>query len=231
MRALAAALLVAAAPLAAAEEACPLDAAPGGLAALLGPPPRPESPEAAADLAVVLWEQRTRTAAEVARAASEVALSLEDFAAALGPGFDPGRHPRTEALLARAAAAARPCVGAAKRTAARPRPFEADGRVAPAVERERSASYPSGHATRGALFAAVLAELDPARRSALERRGAEIGEDRVIAGVHYPSDVAAGQRLGEALARRLLADPGFRAALEAARAEWGGAAAAPGAGR
>jgi membrane-associated phospholipid phosphatase len=53
----------------------------------------------------------------------------------------------------------------------------------------------------------------------------------VIAGVHYPRDVAAGQRLGEALARRLLADPGFRAALEAARAEWGGAAAAPGAGR
>ncbi|HET9553427.1 MAG TPA: hypothetical protein VFP50_10705, partial [Anaeromyxobacteraceae bacterium] len=75
MRALAAALLVAAAPLAAAEEACPLASAPGGLAALLGAWPRPGTPEAVADLAVVLWEQRTRTDAEVARAVSEEALS------------------------------------------------------------------------------------------------------------------------------------------------------------
>ncbi|HET9555477.1 MAG TPA: phosphatase PAP2 family protein, partial [Anaeromyxobacteraceae bacterium] len=108
---------------------------------------------------------------------------------------------------------------------ARPRPYEASAQVAPIVERERSASFPSGHATRGALFAALLAELAPGGRAALLRRGAEIGEDRVIAGVHYPSDVAAGQRLGEALARALLAEPAFRAALEAARAaEWGEAA-------
>jgi acid phosphatase (class A) len=221
------ATLLAAAP-AAAEEACPLLAAEGGPVAVAGPAPRAGSPEADADRAVVLWEQRTRTAAEVARAAAEEQLSLEDFAEVLGPGFDPARHPRTEALLARAAGASRPCVAAAKVATARPRPYAADPAVTPTVPREPTFSYPSGHATRGAIFAAVLAELAPARRQALLRRGAQVGEDRVVAGVHYPSDVAAGQRLGAAVARALLADPGFAAAVAEARAaEWAPPAGAP----
>lgn len=226
------ALLLALSLPALADDACPLPGATGGPAALLGPYPPAGSPEAAADLAVVLWEQRTRTPEEVARAGSEEELSLEDFAGALAPGFETGRHPRTEALLARAARAARPCIGAVKRAYARERPYVADARVAPAAERERTFSYPSGHATRGALFAAVLAELAPARREALLRRGAQIGEDRVIAGVHYPSDVAAGQRLGAEIARALLADRGFREALAQARAlEWSCGGAGAGAAR
>lgn len=223
MLALAAAMLLAAAPAVppAVAARCPLPEAAGGPAALVGTYPAAGSPDDAADRAVVLWEQRTRTPDEVARAVAEEELSLEDFAAALGPGFDPARHPLTEALLARAAEASRPCVAAAKGAHARPRPYAADGRVEPVISREATASFPSGHATRGALFAAVLAELAPDRREALARRGAQIGEDRVIAGVHYPSDVAAGERLGQAVARALLADPAFRAALEDARAkEW-----------
>jgi acid phosphatase (class A) len=225
--AVAVALLLAAAA-AAGEARCPLPEGPGGPAAVAGAVPAPGSPEAAADLAAVLGAQRARTPEDVARAASEEELSLEDFAAVLGTTFDVARHPLTEALLARAVAASRPCVGAAKAAHARPRPYVADARVSPSVSREPTASFPSGHATRGALMGAVLAELAPERREALLRRGAQIGDDRVIAGVHYPSDVAAGQRLGAAVARALLADPAFRAALDEARTrEWGRAQGQP----
>lgn len=228
MRLVGVALLLVMSPSALGDERCPLPEASGGPVALLGPYPRAGSPEAAADLAVVLWEQRTRTPAEVARAASEEDLSLEDFAGVLGPGFEAARHPLTEALLARAAAAARSCIVAPKKAYARPRPYASDARVAPAAEREATGSYPSGHATRGALFAAVLAELAPERRAALLPRGAQIGDDRVVAGVHYPSDVAAGQRLGAAIAQALLTDRDFREALAEARAkEWHVAGAAP----
>jgi membrane-associated phospholipid phosphatase len=227
MRALAAALLAAvavrAAPAtpAAPGAACPLPRSSGGPAALVGAAPAPGSADAAADLAVVLWEQRTRTPEDVARAVAEEQLSLEDYAAALGTTFDAARHPLTDALLARAAAASRPCVGAAKAAHARPRPYVADARVSPAVPREPTASFPSGHATRGALLAAILAELAPDRRGALLARGAQIGHDRVVAGVHYPSDVAAGERLGLAIAEALLGEPGFRGELERVRAkEW-----------
>jgi hypothetical protein len=219
-------LLAAASPAAPAvpaggEARCPLPPSGGGAAALVGVFPAPGSADASADLAVVLWEQRTRTPEEVARALSEEQLSLEDYAAVLGTTFDVARHPLTEALLARAADASRPCVAAAKGAHRRPRPYLADPRVKPAVSPERTASFPSGHATRGALQAAILAELAPGRREALLARGAQIGQDRVIAGVHYPSDVAAGEKLGLAVADALLADPAFRAELERVReGEW-----------
>jgi hypothetical protein len=219
---LAALVLLAVAPAAlAAEAGCPLPPARGGPAAVVGTFPAPGSPEATADLEVVLREQQARTPADVARAAAEEELSLEDFAAVLGTTFEAARHPATDALLGKAMAASRPCVAAAKGTFRRPRPFVADGRVKPAVHREESASFPSGHATRGALLGAVLAELAPDRREALLARGAQIGRDRVVAGVHYPTDVAAGERLGLAVAQALLADPEFRAELEGVRArEW-----------
>lgn len=205
----------------AAGAACPLPASSGGAAALVGVYPAPGSCEAASDLAIVLWEQQTRTATDVARAVSEEDLSVDDYAAVLGTTFEVERHPLTAALLSRAVAASRPCVAAAKGAHQRPRPFLADARVRPAVHLEKSASFPSGHATRGALLAALLGELAPDRRDALAARGAQIGRDRVVAGVHYPSDVAAGEKLGRAVAQALLADPAFRAEVERVRAaEW-----------
>src|SRR5512138_1756533 len=87
--ALAAGLLSATSALGAdvAGAACPLPASSGGAAALVGVYPAPGSCEAASDLAIVLWEQQTRTAADVARAVSEEDLSLEDYAAVLGTTF------------------------------------------------------------------------------------------------------------------------------------------------
>ncbi len=46
-----------------------------------------------------------------------------------------------------------------------------------------------------------------------------MGEDRVISGIHFPSDVEAGQILGKAIAEKLLNDPAFQTALNAARDE------------
>jgi acid phosphatase (class A) len=60
------------------------------------------------------------------------------------------------------------------------------------------------------LCAAVLAELAPQQRPAIMERGRELGWNRVVAGVHYPSDVTAGRVLGTAIAKALLADPKFQ---------------------
>jgi acid phosphatase (class A) len=190
-------------------------------AAIVGPPPAPSSDEAKMDLAIVLWLQRTRSAADVARAESEVKIRLDAFARALGPGFDPAAHPRTRALLDRLHEQASAYVDEAKNRYRRPRPFVADARVQPVVKREGSPSYPSSHGARGILAARVLAELAPARRDALLEIGRRLGYDRVVAGVHFPSDVLAGQRLGESLADTMLADRDLRAEIAAIRAaEW-----------
>ncbi len=172
----------------------------GGLdaAAALGACPAPGSETAKADLAIVLA-----------------------FAEAAGGALDRDHRPLTRALLDEAEQEARQVYGPLKERFARPRPYDADVRVAPAVAREPSFAFPSGHAVRGMLHALLLAELAPARREALLERGRQIGFDRVRGGVHWPSDVEAGQRLGGALAAARLADPRFRARLEAAREkEW-----------
>ena len=189
--------------------------------AITGPCPIPGSPSWRDDLAVVLWLQEARTAEEVRRAASEVELGPEALAEEAGGPLDDAHRPLTRALLADAERDARAVYGPLKAHCDRPRPYAADPRVAPAVPKEASAAFPSGHATRGALYARLLADLAPARAPALLERGRQIGFDRVRAGVHWPSDVEAGRKLGSALAETWLARPEFRARVEQVRrAEW-----------
>ena len=67
----------------------------------------------------------------------------------------------------------------------------------------------------------VLAELRPERREALLAQGRQVGVNRVIGGVHYPSDIEAGQKLGARLAQAWLAEAANRQLVEAVRqAEW-----------
>ena len=98
----------------------------------------------------------------------------------------------------------------AKTHFARPRPAQLEKRLEPCLEKDKSPSYPSGHATTAMVYAIILAEVAPDKRPALLERAREIGWNRVVAGVHYPSDNVAGRVLGQALARALLADWSFR---------------------
>eukprot|EP01050_Picozoa_sp_SAG11_P000582 SAG11_NODE_19_length_25345_cov_5.090628_23_plen_1027_part_01 len=60
-------------------------------------------------------------------------------------------------------------------------------------------SYPSGHATSGRFIARYLADLFPDYHDELLKLGDEIGEGRLMAKVHYPSDSAFGKVLGDEL--------------------------------
>ena len=71
-------------------------------------------------------------------------------------------------------------------------------------------SYPSGHATWFATAALLLAYLLPERRERLLPVGLQAGDVRAYCGLHYPSDVVAGQRLAEAISQELIASPQWR---------------------
>jgi undecaprenyl-diphosphatase len=60
-------------------------------------------------------------------------------------------------------------------------------------------SFPSGHSAQIAAFMVALALLFPRFRPLLVGAALWIGATRVILGVHYPSDVAAGLALGAGL--------------------------------
>ena len=197
--------------------------APPDWVALVGDYPHAGSEGQIGDTAVLLWLQRTRTRAEVARAAGEVIPRPALFSEVLGVDLESSRFPLTRALLEAAARDLHGVVGELKGHFARPRPYNEDPRIKPSVSLERSYAYPSGHAAWGAMEAAVLADLVPKLQEAILERGRQVGNDRVLAGVHHPSDVEAGQKLGAALAAIWLKDPARRGQLDAARAaEWTG---------
>jgi membrane-associated phospholipid phosphatase len=101
----------------------------------------------------------------------------------------------------------------------RPRPSEIDPSVAPAVAVPRSPSYPSEHAVVAGAASEVLAFFFPKEAAAYRAMAEEAARSRLVAGVQYPSDVAAGLALG----RRVATTAIERARTDVADATWDGA--------
>jgi len=189
---------------------------------LLAAPPVDGSAEAAADLETVVRVYDARTPDELARAKDEVKHTIFSFTPVIGPWFVPGKFPRTEALLKEVETETKAIVSTGKKHWQRLRPYRVDAaRLPDSIEHEPPSdySYPSGHSTRGTVWALVLAEIFPERREAILAKGRDSGWLRVLGGVHYPTDIYAGRVLGQALAQAFLASPTFQQDLAAAKAE------------
>ncbi|HEY8965807.1 MAG TPA: phosphatase PAP2 family protein, partial [Candidatus Methylacidiphilales bacterium] len=153
---------------------------------------------------------------------AEADLKVEAFAPVLGPWFDT-KNPNlalTANLLKKATHDAKIAYNTAKDAYARPRPPLIDSRIVPCIDLPKSAAFPSGHTTVAVSWSLVLAELAPDLRKQLLARGEQIGYDREVAGVHYPTDVEAGKKLGAELGRRFLLNPEFQTELAKAKAEF-----------
>ncbi len=188
--------------------------------ALLHDPPADGSPTTLKEIDLILEKQKARTPEEVARIKEEAQhLNVWLFRNVLGPWFTEKNLPVTSALLKRVDDTEYPVIVSAKKYWNRPRPYLQDKRIHPPIDLPKNASYPSGHSTFGDLNALVLAELAPDLKDAILARGLQIGDDRVIGGVHFPSDVNAGHTLARDLFTKLMASPEFQADLAKAKVE------------
>ena len=186
---------------------------------LIGKPPADDSPQHVAEVDQMLAMQEHRTADEVKRCKAEEKVDPFVFREVLGEWFNPKNLPVTTPLLTEITTESTEIAKAAKDKFARVRPPVANPQIHPCVSLEKTPSFPSGHATRGVVWATLLSEIFPDKRDALMARGKQIGQNRVIGGMHYPSDVAAGQRLGAAIAKKMLEDERFKADFEKAKEE------------
>lgn len=94
----------------------------------------------------------------------------------------------------------------AKKLYGRPRPYMTHRDLQPCIMKETSESYPSGHATVARVFARLLAAKFPKRTQAFLNASNQAALNRVIGGVHYPSDINAGIKLGDYLASKMIRD-------------------------
>jgi acid phosphatase (class A) len=222
-------LLVAASANLRAENAAPFSAAPYvdaktiDLQQLLPPPPAEDSPETRAELGELLVVQVSRTPDMVARAQADAVEEVWRFADVIGPKFVPELLPKTAALFARIVATDNAVTDPAKKAFGRKRPFMISDLIRPAVTPSTSGSWPSSHASLGTLMGIVLSDMLPEKRALIMDRAWAYAENRVVAGMHFPSDVEMGRITGTVIAGFVLRDPAFRADYEAARTELRGA--------
>jgi PAP2 superfamily len=87
----------------------------------------------------------------------------------------------------------------------RPRPSQIDPGIATWVAVPRSPSYPSEHAVAAGAAAAVLSYLFPDNANTFSSMADEAARSRLFAGTDYPSDTAAGLRLGRAIGAQVVA--------------------------
>ncbi len=107
---------------------------------------------------------------------------------------------------------------AAKYTYRRPRPSEVDPSLKTVLPNPESPSYPAEHAVAAGAASIVLAYLFPDDAKVFADRADEAAKSRLLAGVQYPSDVAAGLELGRAAAALVIE----RAKTDGSDAKWDG---------
>lgn len=181
------------------------------------PPPAPESAEQQADLAGVLAWQNKRTEADCAKSAR---TAKEDYDAYWGGrSIFSGEVPQEfKDFFARVSADFEFALDEMKARFKRPRPFVAYPEDAmPCIKKSKSFSYPSGHSSAARVTAAVLADLAPERRAEFYAKADEIAMDRLIGGVHYPADIAAGKAFGDLFHAELLKSAAYQKDLERLR--------------
>jgi len=170
-----------------------------------------------------VFENSDRWLLATAHADLDPDRALQHFDCALGVRFAGSATPRLKAVFARLLHDANAAAEMAKTRAFRPRPVGVDPQRAScqrsSAASRASPSYPSGSAAVGAAYGAAMARIAPDQADAAGAIGHQIGVSRVVCGMHYPADAAAGEAVGRAVFEAVAATPAFRADLAAARAE------------
>ncbi len=182
---------------------------PKTLKNMLGPYPVLGSEEAKLDFDILKKYQMMRTEEECFNASKEEKATL-------GTLFGGKNGPLTKAEVRRLTPGflkvyAEACanIWLAKKVFKRPRPYITDQEIVPCIDLEGTYAYPSGHTALARTFALILSRIYPERAEAFMQRGDEAALHRVLGGVHHPSDIEAGKKLGNALAGEILRSKKF----------------------
>ncbi|MBS0252364.1 MAG: phosphatase PAP2 family protein [Proteobacteria bacterium] len=193
--------------LSAEEASCPKPTT-DPLVKLLSPPPCDSCAQTKVELDELQTLQRNRTEAQAEHAHADYKISVARFVEGADIKFDAAAleacHPIFDRLMERTKSAAED----AKYSFCRTRPFNLPNNDLRPLESSNkySPSYPSGHTTAGTALGALLAYMVPEKRAVFLARAADYGHSRMIAGVHFRSDIEAGKLLGMAVAEEEFSD-------------------------
>ncbi len=181
---------------------------------LLGNYPEAGSEEEINDFTTLMYYQNNRTEADCKKAESYKKVSLDSFYGGDNPLLSRKELRRLRFVFWFYFLRSGIQSQIAKSHFKRPRPFEALSVFQPCIKDPGGYAYPSGHATVSRVFARVLGKKFPERKEDFLNRANEIALTRVISGVHHPSDLVAGKKLGDYIATKILRNKQFLKILE-----------------
>jgi len=121
-------------------------------------------------------------------------------------GTAPPRAARALAMVHAAMFDATVATWKAKASHSRALPKVYESSLSPLAGDEGIPSYPSEHAAIAGAAAAALASVFPEREAELKAQARKAAETRLMAGANFRSDIEAGLKLGEEVAKRIVAD-------------------------
>jgi acid phosphatase (class A) len=172
------------------------------------------------DLTITLAAQAIRTDAQKTEADHDRTYSINLVNEAIDPAF-PTKYPNIFDMLQKADNDEHFINSMVKKQNARLRPYVQHPLLVTPLFTVKDFSYPSGHASGSQLQARLLALLFPAQAEDVLKRSRQIADSRVVAGVHYTSDIDAGQNLGDLIFDALESNAKFKQDLAAAAAKDG----------
>jgi acid phosphatase (class A) len=180
--------------------------------------PTPSAEASRKEVGIVVDLQAKRTPEQMARCMADIKQSVFRFADVVGEDFATEKLPKATVFFHRVYRTESGFNKQGKTKWERPRPPAFDERVQP-IEKLDNAAYPSGHSAFAYLTAIVLADIIPEKRDAIFARAIEFGDNRVLCGMHFPTDVEAGRQMAAIVAVLMYKSSSFRKDLEDARAE------------
>ena len=180
------------------------------------PPPLPGSAGDLRDLAELRRWQAERTGAQCAAARLQEDAGFKAFYGEVSP-FAAPVPAEVEKVFWKVKLDTASVIWLLKKKYERPRPYLRATDLEPCVEREDSDAYPSGHSAVAWVFAHILSDLAPAASPEFRAYAGQAALNRVLGGVHHPTDTEAGRLLGAAVYAALKKDREFREDLELLR--------------
>lgn len=99
------------------------------------------------------------------------------------------------------------------------RPYLASEKIKNLIPASKGYSYPSGHTSGSYIYAYVLMMVFADKKEELLKIAAQIADNRILIGMHYPQDIKAGKQLALLAVGALTQNAEFLQDLEAARSE------------
>ncbi|MEA9355984.1 phosphatase PAP2 family protein [Bacteriovorax sp. PP10] len=180
----------------------------------LGPYPVLDSVENKQEVEQMLYLQKVRTGADCAEAQVQATANLATLFGGKNGVLSDNEIAKVKKKLTMVTIKTGTEIYFSKSEFKRPRPYLTHPEIKPCVDLESSTAYPSGHSALARVYARMLSVIYPERSLQFFERADKAAFNRVLGGVHYPSDIVAGKKLGDVLADGYLSDSGLREELE-----------------